>query len=342
MELLALVIFNIVFGVFLYFVISIKVTNSVRDYQISKLKKEIYNHTLTFYKESENYLTLMDSKITVLKNLIQKAEKVASLLEDEKLNKFNHILESQNATPTTNLEKKVMQPELVTMETKPSNEISNKLQELKEYLATRNQKTKEPANKEEVQAKTENIIKPATPITKVKSPDKIKVTIMKKDDGDNPIFMNIFGGVGKAFKSMFGLQELYLPQEDEDDSFVSTPSIVVKKQVNKKTVDLSIGGDPFSVVEKQTAVTNNLQMKPKDNQFQVLLNDKYSVKKESDEIKISPTLALSELPADASKVEKVIHLLRKGFNHYEISEELGYSIPEIALIETIRMERSRR
>ena len=72
MDLLALVIFNIVFGVILYFILSVKVASSVRDYQIVKLKKEIQAHTLDFFKESESYLALMDSRITIFKNLIQK------------------------------------------------------------------------------------------------------------------------------------------------------------------------------------------------------------------------------------------------------------------------------
>ncbi|MEM7180592.1 MAG: hypothetical protein AAF518_06755 [Spirochaetota bacterium] len=74
MELLALVLVNIVLGVILYFIISIRVTSSLREYQVVRWKKEIQNHTINFYKESENYLALMDSKIVILKNLIQKAE----------------------------------------------------------------------------------------------------------------------------------------------------------------------------------------------------------------------------------------------------------------------------
>ena len=74
MELLALVLVNIVLGVILYFIISIRVTSSLREYQVVRWKKEIQNHTIDFYKESENYLALMDSKIVILKNLIQKAE----------------------------------------------------------------------------------------------------------------------------------------------------------------------------------------------------------------------------------------------------------------------------
>ena len=93
MELLALVLINIVFGVILYYSVSIKVTNSVRDYQIVKLKKEIQAHTLSFFKESESYLALMDSRIAVLKNLLHKAETMGidfqNLPSQEKANIIN-------------------------------------------------------------------------------------------------------------------------------------------------------------------------------------------------------------------------------------------------------------
>jgi len=51
LELLALVIFNIVFGIILYFIISLKVSTTVKDYQNQKLKKEIQEYTLQFFKE---------------------------------------------------------------------------------------------------------------------------------------------------------------------------------------------------------------------------------------------------------------------------------------------------
>lgn len=140
MELLALVIFNIVFGVILYFTISIKVTNSVRDYQITKMKKEIQNLTLNFYKESESYLSFMDSRINILKNLIQKAEsmgidfqKLESLETDRFTKKFEEkkqerdeitqlveILKKEPTPPITSKQKSSPQESL-----KSSNKVKN-------------------------------------------------------------------------------------------------------------------------------------------------------------------------------------------------------------------------
>ena len=74
LELLALVIINLLFAVVLYYAVSIKVTNSVKEYQSKKFKTEMNKDILSFYKESESYLAQMDSRIIILKNLIRKAE----------------------------------------------------------------------------------------------------------------------------------------------------------------------------------------------------------------------------------------------------------------------------
>lgn len=346
MELLALVIFNIVFGIFLYFVVSIKVTNSVRDYQITKLKKEIYNHTLTFYKESENYLTLMDSKIKVLKNLIEKAEKITSVMDSEKFEKLASLLNSQRpkeATPNTVKKTQVNQK----IESEPSFEeiqrdtgISTKLKELKEYLENR-ESDKEQSLPEKPEGRLPSVQVPKhIQAPQTSYPDKMKVTIVKKDTEPvaQDMMTNFIAGFGKAFKSIVGLQDLKLPEEDE---LSETPKLVVtKKDDQKKNVDFSIGGDPFIDLEKPIQVVDNLKQK-KESDFQVLLQTN-ETKGKNDTLRISPALALSELPKDATKIEKVVHLLKKGFSHYDISEELGYSIPEISLIETIHLERNRR
>ncbi|MCB1177111.1 MAG: hypothetical protein KDK36_05980, partial [Leptospiraceae bacterium] len=115
MELLALVLVNIVFGIVLYYVISIKLTNSMRDYQNQKLKKEIQAHTLDFFKESENYLALMDSRISILKNLIKKAENMGIDFKEmhirEELDKIEEFQKkSQVPLPNIKEEKPVKNP----------------------------------------------------------------------------------------------------------------------------------------------------------------------------------------------------------------------------------------
>ncbi len=287
MELLALVLINIVFGIILYYAVSIKVTSSVRDYQIVKLKKEIQAHTLSFFKESESYLALMDSRIAVLKNLLHKAETMGinfqSLPENEK-----------------------------------SNLVSSSFKEAESQSISKPFAAKYEAQTEYNPRESKANNKPA--ITS-------KATDKNKSDEDG-FLSGLIGGLGKGLKSMFGVNdEVFTKPENE-------PSSKTKKN---SVIDVSIGGNPL---DSDDVIQDNLKT---DSSFQAMVNNPYSqIPNPQDSIRISISTALEELPADATKVEKVVHLLKKGYSHSDISEEMGLAIPEISLIETIKIERSRR
>jgi hypothetical protein len=288
LDLLALVIFNLIFGVILYYIISVKVTSSVQDYQLTKLKKEIQNHTITFFKESEDYLALMDSRIKILKNLIQKAESLGIDFHAEEIEKLQT---KNNPKP----EKPIISKELP-----------------KETLISN--------TKDESQKQIETIHKTIETIDLTK----------KEDTG-------IIGGIGKVIKSIMGFED---PPNIENVNFPTSPNITSKSVIQspavqkKPQIDYSIGGNPFE--------ENKISQKKSISEFEALVNpiNKYNIPK--DKLKISIKASLSEYPESAPKVEKVVHLLKKGFSHSEISEELGLAIPEISLIETIKLEKNRR
>lgn len=284
MELLALVLINIVFGVLLYYAVSIKVTNSVRDYQTEKMKKEIQSHILSFYKESENYLALMDSRIKVLKTLLQKAENMGI--------KFEEI-------------------SLLPEDVKPSNTKTNDFQKAVKDDLFIPKKTAEPKVKESVlreQKEANNLAKES-------------------------FFTDIVSGLGKGLKAMFGMNSM-----DEDPSQpLTTPHIAPKQENKNRNIDYSIGGDPFD--EKKEIVVDN----SKETEFEKeLKSSQIQSKNPKDSIKISISAALREMEGNPTKVDKVVFLIKKGYSHAEISEELGLAIPEILLIETIKIERARR
>lgn len=288
MELLALVIINIVFGIILYYAVSIKVTNSVRDYQIVKLKKEIQAHTLSFFKESESYLALMDSRIAVLKNLLQKAESMGV--------NFQEISEVETPAPKKSF-------------TTPKEE-----QTFQKNLPPSNAKNIEPSAKSFV------------------NPNRGKSKLVENNNSETDNFFGSFiAGLGKGLKSMFGVtDEVFINREDDPTPKIGKNSVI----------DVSIGGNPLDTSD---VVRDNLKA---DDNFQAVfnqVNNPYAqATKPQDKITISISSALEELPADATKVEKVVHLLKKGYSHSDISEEMGLAIPEISLIETIKIERSRR
>ncbi len=278
MELLALVIINIVFGFVLYYIISIKLTNTMMNYQSQKLKKEIQAHTLQFFKESENYLSLMDSRISILKNLIQKAENLGIDFKEIQIREELEKIEAFQKRET----KKQSIPKL----------------EIPEEAPIVYQKTKI----------TEN--------------PKMDETELAPSEG-------ILASLGKAFKSIMGVSSSDLPELE------SPKPIPVS---NKKHLDFSVGGNPFS---ESTQILDNA---PTEDSFQGVFSNiqKSPVKQPKDKIKISIHAALQEIPEDTGKVDKVVFLLKKGYSHSEISEELGLAIPEISLIETIKLERNRR
>jgi hypothetical protein len=290
LELLALVVFNLVFGVLLYFILSVKVTNSVRDYQIVKLKKEIQTHTLNFFKESESYLALMDSRITIFKNLIQKAESMG--------------LDFHN--PEAN----ISQEWKVSADTKSDDLLKKFTDERNRILSTTDKIEKKPI--------------PTTPVPK-------ESLIPKANPKDDSGFI---GEIGKVFRSILGIPD---PQYEREEMVTKTTGEKVLSRPTKG-IDFSVGGNPL--LETESFLDNSQDEVPFKNFLETSGN--LSPPTPKDKLSISTKAALAELPETAPKIDKVVHLLKKGFSHSEISEELGLAIPEISLIETIKLERNRR
>ncbi len=290
MELLALVVFNLVFGVLLYFILSVKVTNSVRDYQIVKLKKEIQTHTLNFFKESESYLALMDSRITIFKNLIQKAESMGLDF---------HNPEANN-----------LQEWKLTSDTKSDDLLKKFTEERNRILTT-----------------TDKIETKPTPRILVQKEDLTPKAIPKEDSG-------MIGEIGKVFRSILGIPD---PQYEREEMATKTIGEKVQSRPTKG-IDFSVGGNPLLEIEK--FLDNSKDELPFKN-FLESSGNPY-IPNLQDKLTISTKASLAELPESAPKIDKVVHLLKKGFSHSEISEELGLAIPEISLIETIKLERNRR
>ncbi len=290
MELLALVVFNLVFGVLLYFILSVKVTNSVRDYQIVKLKKEIQTHTLNFFKESESYLALMDSRITIFKNLIQKAESMGLDFHNPEANVFHEWK--------------------LTTETKSDDLLKKFTDERNRILST-----------------TDTMETKPTPRILVQREALPPKAIPTEDSG-------MIGEIGKVFRSILGIPN---PQYEREEMATKTTGEKVQSRPTKG-IDFSVGGNPLLEVEK--FLDNSKDELPFKNFLDNSGNP--SIPNLQDKLFISTKASLAELPESAPKIDKVVHLLKKGFSHSEISEELGLAIPEISLIETIKLERNRR
>ncbi|TGN02115.1 hypothetical protein [Leptospira dzoumogneensis] len=99
--------------------------------------------------------------------------------------------------------------------------------------------------------------------------------------------------------------------------------------------------DPKKTSSKSKRTDNKI---PAEENFGKILERKmtgYTPQKQ-DSLKISSETALKDLGEGASKIEKVVFLLKKGYSHEEISEALDLATGEVDIIERFRLERNRR
>ncbi|EMJ98595.1 hypothetical protein LEP1GSC192_0211 [Leptospira sp. B5-022] len=99
--------------------------------------------------------------------------------------------------------------------------------------------------------------------------------------------------------------------------------------------------DPKKTSSKSKRTDNKI---PVEENFGKILERKMTgyTPQKPDSVKISSETALKDLGEGASKIEKVVFLLKKGYSHEEISEALDLATGEVDIIERFRLERNRR
>ncbi|PJZ82103.1 hypothetical protein [Leptospira meyeri] len=149
-----------------------------------------------------------------------------------------------------------------------------------------------------------------------------------------------FGKLGKAVKGIFGMEQINSPSNEAMDN-LEVPTFQPK-------MNYTVGGNPFAEEKPTDLIRNELTQGQKKRDF---LNEVSKANDPSfasyqkmnlDKVDLSIESALEELTASATKIDKVVHLIKKGYKHDEISEAMNIGIHEIHLIETIRLDRSRR
>ncbi|MCT8333270.1 hypothetical protein NUH30_06265 [Leptospira sp. 85282-16] len=149
-----------------------------------------------------------------------------------------------------------------------------------------------------------------------------------------------FGKLGKAVKGIFGMEQIQSPSAEAIDN-LEVPTFQPK-------MNYTVGGNPFAEEKPTEAIRNELTEGSKKREF---LNEVSKAndpafasyqKMTLDKVELSIESALEELAPSATKIDKVVHLIKKGYKHEEISEVMNIGIHEIHLIETIRLDRSRR
>lgn len=304
MELFSLVLINLLFCGMMYVFISAKVQKSVGEYYDKKLNRAIDMATSETIRELDATVNVIESRLVALRQMIEKAENIAS--EFRHYEKFGLSMKEELVST-----KQIQKPDLV-----PNN---------------KSEVNTEPAPKLELKEQR-------TGIGLIYQQNQIVSPLDEVETTEGAV--NIaFGKLGKAVKGMFGMESDSTPSNAALDS-LDVPTF-------KPKTDFTVGGNPFSE-EKSNQVGTNLIDTVKRSEFMNTVSKKNDPafdayqKNRLDKVQISIESALEDLPATASKIDKVVHLIKKGYKHEEISEAMNIGTHEIHLIETIRLDRSRR
>ncbi len=303
MELFSIVIVNLMFCGIMYVMVSVKVQKAVEEYYDHKLNKSIDQATIEIIKELDTTQIIVESKMIAIQNLLEKTMEIKKEIEH-----YANQVKLQNLGANESRDFTPMDPI-------PKKEIptqSPPTKELKEEALNLGAKPLSNANKlyEANQALSE-------------------LELTKTTEGAATL---LFGSIGKAVKGVLGVNESIQIEKDIEPEAVIT---------YKPKMDYTISGNPF---ENQRSSTRQ----ERDSKSEFLTQLSYAndpsleqYQKQKDRIELSVESALQELPPSASKIDKVVHLIRKGFSKPEIADSLNIAVQEIRLIETIRLDRTR-
>ncbi|MDZ4727591.1 MAG: hypothetical protein SH817_15645 [Leptospira sp.] len=319
MELFSLVLINLLCLGVTYVFISAKVQKAVSEYYDKKLNRAIEMATSETMNELDRTVSIIESRLSALRTMIEKAELLAK--------EFKHYQKNdQFEQPNTKQRIDEVPPYYemgLSMESELSN-IESKLEQKTEVLEVPSSLLKEQRS---------GIAQAYQANQHIISESDIQTT----DGAVNQVFSKI----GRAVKGMMGMEENQTPTDE-------AKSNVVLPQYRPKT-DYTVGGNPFSE-EKSKSVIIRDQNKEGILQKEFLTSlsaasdPAFAMYQNNfeDQIDLSMQSVMLELPSSASKIDKVVFLLKKGYSHDQISDFMNIGIHEIHLIETIRLDRTRR
>ncbi|MGJ4746585.1 hypothetical protein ACQV5M_09535 [Leptospira sp. SA-E8] len=375
MELFTVLFLNIIIAAGLYVGISAQVTKRIRSHMIRRINEEIRTLVDEIQTETESQIELLNSKIQAYKILVQRSDsledKYRSILQKLESESVEEELETSEPSILTHHEEVQ-----IFDEEKFKNEyltlIREKQKELKtsptESLENRKQELAAKAGEGVGRLYKQNLRENYSPENpkpfldpERKNLKKETAPALEEDSGTLGILKNF----GKTIKNVMGWKD---PQELMSEiSPTRTPQPMYNPS---STFDISLDGDPFEEnkidfsedisggsLKAEVAYTPELDPKktsskskrtdnkiPVEENFGKVLERKMTgyVPQKQDSVKISSETALKDLGEGASKIEKVVFLLKKGYSHEEISEALDLATGEVDIIERFRLERNRR
>lgn len=331
-------------------------TRTLKESQGAQLEKKIRSFYAQFIHQSDQSITLLESKLGGLRDLIQRAESLRTNLREDSdigsgislqlqnlINHSKHILNESQAENDYNKEvvKSIPIP-YPYMEQAP-----NKFALGVANVYTQNEPISNPKLSAQFKnpypsstSSTNDINKsPATstrPNVRNKPPiQEDEAQITKKIDTSD-----IFASIGKRVKNIV----IGSTFDEKESVFDNRPISSLNTTSNTNSVAYLIDGDPFT--DQESGGIRNLDEEKikEEGSFLSTLSQIDEIKnpKPKDRIDISPESVLKELPDSATKIDKVVFLLTKGYSHEEVADVMNLGYREVLLIETVKMDKSRR
>lgn len=314
MEIFALITLNIAMGLGLYIFLSLRMTKIIKENQGKQLENRVRMVYSDFIRDSSQTIELLESKIRGLRDLTGRSEKILEYLKEESSVGSGVSIQLQNLI---NQSKDVLDGH---------GSPNKKEQAYPSYNLT------ESTHSVPFTATSKNIasyqeIKTNRPIEE--EPKNRRTVETPKEDTN----LGIIAGIGKKVKSVMGLDSLVLSTQIHKE-----PS---RQNLTNKLAYI-VEGDPFEMDEEDTIHDIEEEKRREEGSFLSTLKEVSKEPRKGDTVEISLESVLADLPPSSTKIDKVVHLLKKGYSHEEIADGLDLGTREVSLIETVRLERGRR
>ncbi|MDV6235214.1 hypothetical protein CH379_006180 [Leptospira ellisii] len=374
MELFAVFAINAVISVVLYYTITSKVTERIRTHMLKKINEEIRDFVDELETESLRQVDLIGSRILTFKEMTLKAEELVRRIEQaagsEILSKIrigsgaDSEETSRSGVPFSgrdSVSEETLRTKSIVSGAKIPGTIQqgighiykenlelNQEEEGRDVYVSKNgdparlrrDHSTFPALSSEVsqKRKTDSASDQPRAAASAQRPKTDSAERTTSGSTSNLVLETI----GKGVRKFFGIQEIKTIAEETDrnDYFPGT---------RNSTLDISLDEDPFASEETGESTLAGIprftdNRSPKEADFGRILNDNLTgyEPQRSDSAKISAESVLLEIGEDASKIEKVVFLLKRKYSHEEISEVLDLALGEVDIIERFRLDRNRR
>ncbi|WCL48264.1 hypothetical protein [Leptospira sp. GIMC2001] len=356
MEIVALITINIAFGVGLYIVVSAKLTKILKESQGTALEKKIRTIQSEFIRQTDLSYELLERKTKGLRDLVDRSDRILEILKVESgtgtgvsiqlqnlINQVKDILDGRTLSDVSN--GKLTEEFLSSHRAENSEQINQPTQyrqsassvETKEMADTFAKKDLNKVQDSLPISKSTQTFNPDTGIVRGITNAYIQNKITKPEistEGYNTS-SKLIAGLGRKVMSMMGADKLSI-QED-------ARTIPEKRPSETNKLAYLIDNDPFEGSDSEPGFRDLEEEKRlEEGSFLSTFKSVTENKNYKDQIVISPSSVLEELPASATKIDKVVLLLKKGYSYDEIGDTLDLGTREVKLIETIRMDKSRR